>query len=367
LYRYTRNFGLGDRTCIRLPGEENGIVHPVDKWSGRTLVTMAIGQEVSVTLLQMAMVFATIANDGVLCEPRIYERITSSDGEVVDSSEFRAVRRVISQESARRLKAMLCGVVKKGTGVKAAVPGLTVAGKTGTAQKIDKETGTYSATRSWSSFIGFTPPDFPQLLCAVLIDEPLHGEMGGAAAAPAFAKIIGQIISHPQLAYAEHMLGQSVSDTRPLKRDKVSTAVPTPGLCGTTVQQAITFCTSGHIPFEVVGDGRTINNQEPPEGSPLSGGEKLFLYAVNIDGSPVPRSGARMPDCRGKELRDALNAVSIRGLVPHVTGAGFVQRQYPAVGSIVRNAEACTLVCSFGDALKKMEGRLSPENVHDVE
>jgi membrane peptidoglycan carboxypeptidase len=358
LYRYARDFGLGDRCGIRLPGEECGIVHPVDKWSGRTLVTMAIGQEVSVTLLQMASIYSAVANDGILCEPRIYERIVSPDGRVVDSSEFKPVRRVIRQDIAQRLKAMLCEVVKKGTGVKAAVAGVTVAGKTGTAQKIDKATGTYSMTRGWSSFIGFAPVDRPQLLCAVLIDDPLHGEMGGTAAAPAFAKIMSQIISHPQLQYAERILGKSEPLAHPTADhdNDVRASVPqvcVPQICGMPVQRALSLLVEEHIPYELIGTGEKIDNQEPGAGSTLYAGARLTLY-TNQTAHAAPTAGVCMPDCRGKELRDAFNDVNLRGLVPYVVGAGYVARQFPQGGVAVRHAEACTLVCSFAIPQKKL-------------
>jgi cell division protein FtsI (penicillin-binding protein 3) len=352
LYRYARDFGLGDRCGIRLPGEECGIVHPIDKWSGRTLVTMAIGQEVSVTLLQMASIYGAVANDGILCEPRIFDRIVSSDGRIVDSSEFKPVRRVIRQDIAQRLKAMLCEVVKKGTGVRAAVAGITVAGKTGTAQKIDKETGLYSMTRGWSSFIGFAPVDRPQLLCAVLIDEPLHGEMGGTAAAPAFAKIMSQIISHPQLQYAERMLlGPQPGELAATDHDGQGARVP--HVCGMPLKRALAIMAEERIPYELVGTGEEVDNQEPSAGGTLFTGGRLVLY-TNQAANAARGAVVCMPDCRGKELRDAVNDVNLRGLVPYVIGAGFVSRQFPIGGITVRHAEACTLVCSFAIAQKKL-------------
>jgi membrane peptidoglycan carboxypeptidase len=371
LYKYARDFGLGDRCGIRLPGEEAGIVHPVGKWSGRTLVTMAIGQEVSVTLLQMASLYASVANNGILCEPQIFSRIVSPAGTIVDSSEFRPVRRVIRADIARRLTAMLCEVVKRGTGVKAAVPGVTVAGKTGTAQKIDQQTGTYSMTRGWASFIGFAPAENPQLLCAVLIDDPLRSEMGGTAAAPAFARIMAQIISHPQLHYAERMLGSQDDNASGAAGgdSNAGLAVPrpqgpqpcvpqmcvpqmcVPQMCGMSVQRARTLCAQEHIACELIGTGRIIDNQEPKAGRALLSGARLVLY-TNTAPASAPLA-ASMPDCRGEELRDAVNNVNLRGLVPYVVGAGFVTRQFPLSGSPVRHADACTLVCSFAAIQKK--------------
>ncbi len=366
LYKYTRDFGLGDRTGIQLPGEECGVVHPVDKWSGRTLVTMAIGQEVSVTLLQMATVYAAIANDGVLCEPRIFDRVVSSGGAIIDSSEFRPIRRVVPASVAMQVKSMMAEVVKRGTGVKAAVQGIVIAGKTGTAQKIDKATGTYSNTRGWASFIGFSPPQNPQLLCAVLIDEPLRGEMGGTAAAPAFAKIMSQIISHPQLHYAERMLSGADSmhaiaaKTKEARLDKSVDALTdaqtdaqnvrsVPQLTGMPLSRAQSALSNEGIAFEVIGCGAVIDSQLPKAGETIHADAKLVLY-TNANGVGANASASSMPDCRGKDLRDAINSVNLRGLVPCVFGTGFVQRQMPPVGALVQHAERCTLFCSFNIA-----------------
>ena len=197
LYRFTRDFGFGEKCGVELPGEEAGILHPVKSWSGRTRVTMAMGQEISVTLLQMILPFAAVANGGVLVSPEICEKIVNTDNEVVKSFKYRPVRRVLSEDVAQRLKSMMKKVVDSGTGKNAAIEGVSVAGKTGTSQKPDS--GTYSKTRSWSSFIGFVPVEQPALVCAVMIDEPYVERREGWLQL-LHLKIITQIISHPELS-----------------------------------------------------------------------------------------------------------------------------------------------------------------------
>ena len=326
-------------------------MHPIEKWSGRTRVTMAIGQEVSVTLLQMSLLFAAVADGGVLVEPRILEAVRSQDGAVVDSGEYRPLRRVIGEDVAKRLTAMLCDVVRRGTGVKAAINGVTVAGKTGTAQKFDKETGSYSNTRQWSSFIGFAPADRPLLLCAVVIDEPLHAEMGGVAAAPAFQKIMSQIISHPQLEFAEKILGTPGAPAP--AGPAAGTAVPE--CTGLPSDKAASLLTSENIPFEIVGGGKgTIAFQEPRPQTPLGAGQKLMLYTTVPGVTGRAADNVAVPNCTGKDLRDAVNAMNLKGLSPYVIGAGLVARQSPAGGKFVHRAEACTLVCTFGEPAKKL-------------
>jgi cell division protein FtsI/penicillin-binding protein 2 len=295
LFRCTQDFGFGERCGIALPGEERGILHPVRSWSGRTLVTMGIGQEISVTLLQMMAAYAAVANNGIMVSPLICEKIITDGKMLIEQPAVKLVRRVLSEETARRLCTMLKMVVDSGTGRKAAVPNVAVAGKTGTAQKF--EDGGYSRTKSWASFFGFLPVDKPVLLCGVVIDEPADNLMGGTAAAPVFRKIMTQIISHPGLEFAE----------------------------------------------------KVLNKRAVPAGTTAAG--KVFAGAADeIDSAAINRSGGlqSVPDCRGRDARDAVNLISIHGLVPFVIGAGVVQRQSPPAGSLRTTAHACTLICSFG-------------------
>lgn len=344
LYKYTRDFGLGAETGIALPGGEKGIVHPIDRWSGRTRVTMAIGQEVSTTFLQMVMVFAAIANDGVLLEPRIYDKVVSPRGEIAERREPRAVRRVVSAEVAARLRRILGMVVDKGTGRYAAIPGVEVGGKTGTSQKFDRDSGTYSNDRLWSSFIGFVPVEKPVLVCGVMIDEPAGAEAGGSAAAPAFRTIIQQIISHPELELAEKILrrDKEAAPPRPAPR-----TIEVPLICGLDRGRAAALLRSLELDFEIIGSGDTILHQSPVAGEHLAGDAKLIGYASGFRSASTSGNAVRVPNCVGKDLRDAVNAINVKGLTPYIRGAGTVARQYPTVGALVEATAVCTLYCSF--------------------
>jgi Cell division protein FtsI/penicillin-binding protein 2 len=344
LYKYIKDFGFGAQSGVQLPGEEIGIVHPVEKWSGRTRVTMAMGQEISVTVLQMALLFASIANDGVLVEPRIVEKIVNSGSTIIDSARYKPVRRVISADVSKRLRTMMCGVVNGGTGVRAAVSGIAVGGKTGTSQKVDKLSGLYSDKKGWASFIGFLPAESPMLLGAVVIDEPANAEFGGAAAAPVFRKIMTQIISHPQLEYAEKILRQgALVDSGDVKKGR-----PIPDVCGMSAESAEHFLNSEQIPCELVGDKNgTIAFQTPKVGSLLDADKKMILYTYPAATDAKTHVDVAMPKCVDKDLRDAINALNLKGLVPYVQGAGTVRQQRPACGTLVRYADKCTLSCSF--------------------
>lgn len=337
MFNYTRNFGFGTKTGIELPGEEEGIVHPVRSWSGRTLVTMAIGQEISSTLLQMVLPFAAVANGGILISPLIYEKIIDNKGNVIDSAECKVVRRVLSEQIAARLRIMLKDVVENGTGKNARIEGITVAGKTGTSQKVDS--GTYSQTRNWSSFIGFAPVENPLLLCGVVIDEPADGEMGGAAAAPLFRNILTQIISHPDLEFAQKILKNKPI---PLPDEKRHQRLPV--LCGKTRREAENLLDSLNIKYEFSGNGNHVVFHLPAEGNFIDKNVKLVLYT---DKQKPENGHLRVPNCIGKDLRDAINIISIEGFKPFAVGCGTVKKQTPVGGSVVRSTEICTLYCSF--------------------
>ena len=195
-YRYLQSFGFGERTEIDLPGEAAGLLkHPRD-WGGRTLASVSMGQEIGVTPMQMVSAVAAIANGGVLMRPYVVSEIRDAQGQTLKEVLPHVKRRVISPETARAVTTILEGVVTDGTGGKAAIAGFRVAGKTGTAQKIDSRTGRYSATQFVSSFVGYVPANNPRLAMIVLIDEPRGESWGGTVAAPVFNRVGEQVLNY---------------------------------------------------------------------------------------------------------------------------------------------------------------------------
>ena len=179
---WMRRFGFGAPTGIEFPGEEQGIIVPPDEYSGSTMGNLPIGQGLSVTPMQMAAAYSAIASDGILRPPRL---VLDEGGEPVEHSEG---KRVVSEENAARLREMLEGVLAAGgTAAEVEVPGYTLAGKTGTAQKVVD--GVYSDTEFVASFVGFAPAEDPRLLVAVVVDSPQGDYYGGTVAAPAFGEI----------------------------------------------------------------------------------------------------------------------------------------------------------------------------------
>lgn len=182
---WVRRFGFARPTGSGIPGEEQGLLLPVDRYSDATLPNMSMGQGLSVTPMQMIQAYSTIANGGIKVTPRIVSQV---DGKPVPA---RRPARLLSPKVSSEMRQMLRGVLEEGgTASDAAIPGFDLAGKTGTAQKVDPATGTYSESKYIASFIGFAPASAPRLLVAVVVDEPSGDIYGGSVAAPAFSRIM---------------------------------------------------------------------------------------------------------------------------------------------------------------------------------
>ena len=196
-YEHIRNFGFAIRTGIDLPAETPGLLQEVDQWSRRSLATIAIGQEIGVTALQLAMAYGAIANGGVLMAPRIVAGTIDVDGRLDDRSSPQSIRRVVSRKTAATLSEVLTGVVERGTGEKARIEGVAVAGKTGTAQRALADGSGYDPNASIASFVGFLPANNPQYACVIMVENPSVNGWGGSVAAPTFRRVMKRIISLP--------------------------------------------------------------------------------------------------------------------------------------------------------------------------
>jgi cell division protein FtsI (penicillin-binding protein 3) len=203
VFDYLKEFGFGDKSGIDLPGETAGLLRGPRQWGKRSLASISMGQEVGVTPLQMVTAVSAIANGGVLMKPYVVAEIRNSKGQLVAQTMPQAKRRVISADTARTLTTLLEGVVTTGTGGKAAIPGFRVAGKTGTAQKVDPRTGAYSSTLLVGSFLGYVPAEDPRLAMIVVIDEPRGEGWGGVVAAPVFRRVGEQVLNYLGVAVDE--------------------------------------------------------------------------------------------------------------------------------------------------------------------
>lgn len=281
-YRYMTAFGFGSLTGLGLPGESRGQVRGPERWSGLSLATLSIGQEVSVTALQLVSAFGAVANGGRLMQPQLVRALLDAGGREVRGFEPRPVRQVIAPETAGTLTRILTRVVAEGTGRQAAIPGYEVAGKTGTAQKADPVTKRYSRAAGVLSFVGFAPADDPRIAMLVLLDEPKTGRWGSEAAAPIFATLGREVLRYLNVPPRDTPPVQIV---RGLERGMV---VPV---------------SSGLLP---------------------GGGHRPALDADAM--SP------RMPDVVGRSLREALSVLEAFDIQVEVAGRGVVVAQRPAAG-----------------------------------
>ncbi len=202
LRRYLEQFGLGMPTGLGFPGESGGIVPSPDSWYATTRPTVAIGQGVSASLLQVAGVFQAIASGGERVEPRLVRGTVDAQGRLEETGDPER-HRVVSADTAAQVSSMLAAVVEDGTGANAAVPGYRVAGKTGTAQKPSTTSRGYEAGAYIATFAGFAPADDPEIVVAVMIDEPQDEYYGGEVAAPVFAELMEFTLGHRRVPPTE--------------------------------------------------------------------------------------------------------------------------------------------------------------------
>ena len=290
LYRYISAFGFGEKTRIGLPGEGKGIVHHPRYWSPVALDTISFGQGVSVTGVQLAAALSAIANGGSLMKPYVVEKITNEKGEVVQSFKPETIRKVISEETARKVRVLLKAATEKGGTGEGAVPaGYEVAGKTGTAQKVDSLMGGYSDDRYVSGFMGFAPADAPKLVVLVIVDEPQGDSYGGVVAAPIFKMIMEKALPSLNVIPKGAMVVKSEFDSAPrreasgpqplideIKVGKGMATVVMPDLTGLSMRKALSRMEGKGLLIKVSGNGKVVD-QVPRPGSVIEKGDICFL------------------------------------------------------------------------------------------
>src|SRR6202045_2130943 len=196
-YKYIRAYGFGQQTGIELPGETRGLTKPVSRWSKVSIAAISMGQEIGISPIQLTGLISTFANDGVWVAPRILTgKVEPQDTPKTVAFHPGPSHRVISSETAAKMRSMMQKVVLEGTGRKAILEGYTSAGKTGTAQKVDPATGAYSKTKYIGSFAGFAPVNNPQIVVAVILDSAVGLHQGGQVSAPVFRRVAQQVLEY---------------------------------------------------------------------------------------------------------------------------------------------------------------------------
>ena len=336
IYRMARAFGFGMPTGVDLPGEIAGDLKHPSEWSRTTLNTLAFGYEVGGTPLQIACAYGALARRGILMRPYIVRAILDSQGDTLALTRPQAIRRVVSRETADTLTNILCGVVERGTGIKARVAGLEIAGKTGTAKK--HANGHYEAGKFTASFIGYLPAKDPQLLCLVMLDNP-SGESyyGGATSAPVFRAIVERIlntISPLQMASPE------------MSQPIIAGKVPIPDVRHLRVDLAKKILRDQHLAAEAYGahDSQVVYRQVPDHGELAMEGTRVQLITAPGE-QQYPDGTVTVPNVRGFSLRRAVNRLFIDGFRTRVEGSGEVAAQLPTAGERVAAGSEITLLC----------------------
>jgi cell division protein FtsI (penicillin-binding protein 3) len=276
-YRYIRRFGFGDRTGIPLPGEQPGLVRRTERWSQLSNASISIGQEISVTPLQVVDAIATVANGGVRVTPKIVERVVDSGGNTVWEPPRTPPARVVSEKTAAVLNEILKSVVARGTGQPAALAEHIVAGKTGTAQKSAR--GGYSPDKFVASFGGYVPADRPRLVILVVVDEPRGAQYGGTVAAPVFKEIAESTLRY--LGVAPSIPARTIAVAAPMlatisQQPAARTGAEVPDLRGLDARAAVALATAAGFRVRASGSG-VVQTQQPMPGEALPADHQVIL------------------------------------------------------------------------------------------
>jgi len=385
-YRYIRSFGFGARSGIELPGETRGLLRPPARWSGSSIGSLAIGQEVAVTPVQLVSMVSAIANGGTYLPPHILmpdpepSTVTDPNQKVaapqVAPQPFKAgedlpnplptgAHRVISTLSAAEMRQMMEGVVLYGTGKPAQLDGYSSAGKTGTAQKIDPRTHLYSKTMHIASFAGFAPVNNPVISVAVVMDSPKGDYYGTAVSAPVFAEVAQQVLEYLGVPHDIDLKPQTTAktaekdapvdedDSAPQQEDiqalydaandlpsddpqsaqanqtaavTAASAQPAPS---TETAKAGSAATTPSLPAKPEPSQSTNTAREVTQQIPLPDDKKL-----------------RVPSLVGLPLRDVIEQAGAAGLEVEISGNGIAREQAPAAGTLVAPGTKIVVRCT---------------------
>lgn len=368
-HSYIRKFGFGDSTQIDLPAESWGILHPTSKWRMDSIGSVAIGQEISVTLIQAVAAIATIANKGTWVQPHVVSKVVNPDNGALFYQSKAGQRRVISEQTAQMMTRILERVVTDGTGRHAVqLEGYTVAGKTGTPQKPGKSG--YGVGKYMPSFLGYVPATDPHFAIVVMIDEPSSGAYyGGVVAAPVFSRIAEAALGdHDVLPddqkYREKLdrLAERYSGGKKSSGERVLSMADelSDGDDASGASSEVRGASS-----EVRGIGQVRQTSAVIPGGPGPGGQIARSGQSRQSGQPVatvgggaPRSGSGtavsgaggnggemvMPDLRGQGSRRVTRACVDLQLKLKLNGSGLAVSQYPSAGARVRPGDECRVV-----------------------
>jgi len=327
LYEYIRAFGFGRPTGVDLPGENHGLLRRVENWSAISIGAVSMGQEVGVTPVQLVTAMSAIANGGLLYHPHVVRELRR--GERVVALEQPAPQRVVRPTTAATLRRMLEAVVLEGTGRLARLEGVTVAGKTGTAQKIDPTSGRYSRTQHIASFVGFAPLNTPAVTVLVVLDSPVGPHEGGQVAAPVFKRLAEQVLTYLDVP-----------------RDvRISPKMQRTG--NQRGPEQLEADLSDFDPVQVTTSAREdASTPEPALHPTLTASTEL-----------AAEEDLTVPGFRGKSVRDVTEECLRLGFTPVLVGTGVAVEQSPEAGTTVRRGSRVTVRFAHSASARVVSGR----------
>ena len=318
-YEYIRAFGFGQQTGVELPGESKGLLKKIENWSGVSIGSISMGQEIGVTPMQLVTAVSAIANGGSLYKPHVVAQVRRGDQvlPLTDALAPAEPKEVIRQQTAATLRRLMEGVVLDGTGTKARLDGWTAAGKTGSAQKIDPATGRYSPTQLIASFTGFAPINDPAVTILVSLDSPVGQHEGGQVAAPVFKRIAEQVL--PYLDVARDTPLNPKLQQASYKRNEAD--------------ESATLEDFTPVDFAALPDAPSSHeNSSGPEPATAS-----VTVALDEGGDIA------VPDFRGQTMRDVTEECLRLGLEPVLVGSGLAVEETPQGGEKVRRGAKITV------------------------
>ncbi len=387
-YDYIHSFGFGVKSGLELPGETRGLLRIPAHWGSTSIGSIAIGQEIAVTPLQLVSMVSTIANGGVYLPPHVVISTQAKDGKITGQAggqsgnqgtqlvaqPFHAgeelpnplppgARRVISTMSAAQMRKMMEGVVLYGTGKQAQLNGYSSGGKTGTAQKIDPATRTYSKTMHVASFAGIAPVNSPVIAVAVVLDEPKGGGVsyyGGAASAPVFTQVAQQTLEYLGIPHDVDLHAIRPASKTLSAKDEEPQQEETGD--ANELIAALNDLPADDPLRESINNARTaaagpssvktaINKQAEKADKPAP---KVAPEAPKTDATPAPQlvsvalpaNTVKVPSLIGLPVRQVVEQAALAGLNLQVTGRGLVRSQEPAAGSAVQPGTQIVVHCA---------------------
>jgi cell division protein FtsI (penicillin-binding protein 3) len=287
-----KNFGFGEKTGVDLPGEVTGYLRDRSHWYPIDLATISFGQGLSISSLQLATAVSAIANGGLLMKPYVVEKITDDSGSVIRRFSPEIRRRVTSARTSQTMTQMMESVTSEGgTGLNAVVDGYLVAGKTGTAQKVDPMTRCYSATKRTASFVGFVPASHPRLTILVVVDEPKTSPYGGVVAAPAFREIAHQSLCYLKVPPTVPLKAKTKSPESEESSETAQDQIPVvaegvidemtgggimPNFRGMSIRQVMQYMEKNSLNVKIMGSGRAVE-QNPQPGQQIAPKNQVWV------------------------------------------------------------------------------------------